>query len=299
MTERPSNFRRFRRWLVGIVIVLVVGVAFDRFFPADIRPDDFDARAPGVTESGLQRLTALRKAHGSEAWSKYKTMDVVFSDAWPNPMTRLILSPWDQIEQRLRGLFLRRSWNTELELLDGEAAGTRWGLQSWKTWTARPNGKPVFDESWTVRVTVAGLRYIMEVPLAQDTATFVADAGVGRWKGKSYERLYVTWRVPEPQRGFDQYLLWIGSTSGLVERVDFTIRAIAGIAVARATFEGFEDFSGVILPSTIAIDAVLPTGHTLAVHTIRIESVASDVRSPTMPDPSLENLGETKPLSFR
>lgn len=292
MTGRPR--RRLRRVLLGIVLVVLALIAVDRWLPADIRPDDL---ATVADDEARERLEALRAAHGAEAWEQYSVMDVRFQDDWPFWLTRVVLSPWDVDNQSLRAKMLRRSWITELTLLDGDDPGERWGLQSWKTWNAPSAGEPTFDESWVVGTMVPGLRYFLELPLAQDTATHVQRAGTAPLEGKPHERLYVTWNQGAPQRDYDQYLLWIDPDTGLVARVDFTIRALSGLAVATAAFRDYHDYGGVQLPGEIVIDGVLPTGHTLPVHTIRIEDAQWDTvgAESLKPDPTLVDLGETKP----
>ena len=296
--------REGRRWLrmvaaVG-VFVIAAGV-FAWVYPMDIRPEGFTDVTPESAAAGKRRLAALRTAHGAEAGESYQTAEVVFVDDWPFALTRIALSPWPEQAQRLRGKLLRRSWTTEFELLNGEDAGERWGLQSWKTWKASPDGEPEFEDSWLTAVTLAGLRYFVEMPFPKDTATVVADVGPGEWDGKRYERLYVTWETPDAQRGYDQYILWIDPVSGLVARVDFTIRVLAGAAIARAEFKDYQTFGGVEFPSEIVIDGVLPTGHTLPVHTIRIEDVKWDTVDPESlkPDPTLAEMGEAKPGTSR
>lgn len=296
MTARPR--RRLRRIIFGLVLLAVTLLAVDRWLPADIRPDGFDDEAEDGA-SARERLESLRAAHGADAWEQYTVMDVRFQDDWPFWLTRALLSPWDVSNQSLRGRMLRRSWTTELTLLDGDDPGERWGLQSWKTWRASSTGDPTFEESWVIATMVPGLRYFLELPLAQDTATYVGDAGTGTLDGKTHERLYVTWNRSEPQRDYDQYVLWIDPDTGLVARVDFTIRALSGLAVATAAFRDYEDHGGVKLPREIVIDGVLPTGHTLPVHTIRVDDVQWDTVTvdSLKPDPTLVDTGEVKPAT--
>lgn len=285
------------------VIVLSLGTlgtalfAVDRWCPADIRPAGLRAPTVEGEAAAARSLAAVRQAHGAASWSRSQTMEVVFYDDWPFALTRIALAPWSEPRQKIRGRLLRRSWTTELELLDGHDRGERWGLQSWNAWRAAPDSDPSFESSWLVSTVVAGLRYFLELPLPQDTATFVQTASSAEVAGKTYERLYVTWNRSEPQRDFDQYLLWIDPDSGLVARVDFTVRALSGFAVARARFEDYHDVGGVKLASRITIDGVLPTGHTLPIHTLEVESRHFDEFevAAIRPDPHLPEMGERKP----
>ena len=293
---------RRRKWSRVLFVIGLGGLglfAVDRLAPADIRPDNLPEQTSEELSSARARLESLRAAHGSDAWEQYSVMDVHFRDEWPFWLTRAVLSPWDVSDQALRARMLRRSWTTEVTLLNGDAPGERWGLQSWKTWRSPPDGTPRFDESWVIGTMVPGLRYFLELPLTQDTATFVQNAGTAMLDERPHERLYVTWNQSAPQRDFDQYVLWLDPDTGLVARVDFTIRALSGLAVATATFRDYRDYGGVKFPGEIVIDGVLPTGHTLPVHTIRVSDVQWDTfdAEALRPDPSLEELGETKPRS--
>ncbi len=104
--------------------------AIDQWLPTDIRPAGLMSQTAAHAAAARRRLAELREAHGARAWDAHRGMEVVFYDDWPLALTRIPLGPWPEARQKLRGKLLRRSWTTELELLDGEGEGARWGLQT-------------------------------------------------------------------------------------------------------------------------------------------------------------------------
>lgn len=292
-----------RKWLRGLliaaVLVLVAGALFNYLYIADLRPDSLVEDTTEARKAGAERLEALAAAHGATAWTEYRVMDIRFSDIWEDDWIPRSFMHWEESPQGLRGRFLRGTWTGELELLDGPEQGHRWGIQSWKTWRAKPGGSPEFVEDEMIEFVVPTTQYFLELPLRIETATIALEAGQGEWDGKTYDLVFATWGSSEPTKRFDQYLLWIDPKTGLLARTDYTVRDQAGGAVGSAQYSDYEDFGGVKLAKTIAVFAAMPGGNEVPVHRFVTESVAWDTTpvDALRPDPRLPAEGQSKPGS--
>ncbi|MEM7136170.1 MAG: hypothetical protein AAF500_06305 [Myxococcota bacterium] len=294
----PSSPRRWPKRLLMVLGVLVIfAVVFNHFYLADLRPDSLVADSPEARTAGTERLQALAQAHGDETWRQYQVMDVAVTDEWQGEIVQRTFMHWAESPQSLHGRFLRGAWTGELELLSGPDAGDRWGIQSWKTWKAKPGGEPVFAEDPTIEFVVPTTQYFLELPLRIQSANVVLDAGEVEWNGRTYDLVFATWDSLEPRADMDQYVLWIDQDTGLLARTDFTVRDEGGGAVGSAHYLDYADFGGVQMAKEIAIYGLLPGGIELPVHTYRTENVAWDtVPIDTLrPDPTLPSEGEFKP----
>ena len=299
MEPRRPHRRWFRLLLTAGVLLLLAAWIFNRFYLADLRPDGlrpFDTAAQAL---GEQRLQALADAHGRDAWEGYEVMEVDFKDAWHGTMAQSFFMPWTRSPQSLRARFLCGSWTSDFELLDGPDEGHRWGIQSWKTWKAAPNGEPAFEEDDELEFFLPTTQYFFELPFRIKSAEIVVDAGSASWEGKDYDRVFATWGSAEPQEELDQYLLWIDPDTGLLARVDYTVRDQGGAAVGSAHYNAYRRVGGVQMPSDISVLGVMPGGAEMPIHTFWIEDIRWNTVSPEAlrPDPSLLPEGESKPGS--
>ncbi len=288
-----------RTVLLVAVLILVGGVAMKYLYVVDIRPDSLVADSPGARETGAKRLEALAEAHGASAWQEYQVMEVTFEDAWHGELMKRFMMHWEESPQALRGHFLRGAWTGQLELLSGPRKGDRWGIQSWKTWTAKAGEEPVFEEDTTVEFVVPTTQYFLELPLRMESATVALEAGQDVWEGKPYDLLFTTWETAEPDSKIDQYVLWIDPETGLLARTDFTVRDVGASMVGSARYRDYEDFGGVKIAKEITLFGIGPGGMEMPAHTFRTEAVEWDSVpvDALRPDPTLPHEGESKPGS--
>jgi hypothetical protein len=285
--------------LLLAVLILIGGVATKYLYVVDLRPDSLVADSPSAREAGAKRLEALAEAHGVRAWRGYQVMDVTFKDVWHGELMQRFMMHWEESPQALRGRFLRGAWTGELELLSGPDKGDRWGIQSWKTWTAESGEEPVFKENDTVEFVVPTTQYFLELPLRMESATVALEAGQDVWEGKPYDLLFTSWQTAEPVSDIDQYVLWIDPETGLLARADFTVRDEGGSMVGSARYSDYEDFGGVKIAKEIAMFGIGPGGMEIPAHTFRTEAVEwnSVPVDALRPDPTLPHEGEAKPGS--
>lgn len=295
-----SGIRRWaKRLLVVLFALVIVLVAYNALHTADLRPDSLVDDTPEARAEGTARLEALADAHGAEAWKQYDVMDVDVEDVWHGELMQRGMMHWAESPQSLHGRFVRGAWTGELELLSGPDAGDRWGVQSWKSWTAEPGADPVFVDDELVEFVVPTTQYFLELPLRIGSATVTLEAGKALWEGKNYDVVFATWESPEPVDDMDQYVLFIDPDTGLLARTDFTVRDHGGSAIGSARYQSYEDFGGVMMAKRIEIFGIMPGGIEIPVHTYVTDRVEWDTFEvdELRPDPTLPHEGESKPGS--
>lgn len=295
-----SNVGRWTKRLLIVLFGLVaVAVVFNAFYLADIRPQGLADDTPEARAAATERLKALADAHGHEAWTQYQVMDVEVEDIWHGELMQRGMMHWKESPQSLHGRFVRGGWTGELELLSGPDAGDRWGVQSWKSWKADPGGEPVFGDDALVEFVVPTTQYFLEFPLRIPSATVALQGAKTMWNAKNYEVVFATWESPEPLEHMDQYVLYIDPDTGLLARVDFTVRDQGGSAVGSARYLNYDDFGGVQMARRIEIFGLMPGGLEIPVHTFVTNEVSWDTfeLDELRPDPTLPDEGESKPDS--
>lgn len=211
---------------------------------------------------GRALLEAAAKRQGYDAWLEHETFEVIGLDRW-----RRILW-WPQSEQRLRVQLLTGTFTSRVELLDGPAAGEYWGIQSWAPYRQKAAGSEVefLDEpNGTHEFYLPTLHYLAELPFRLLEASVVIDAGPASVDGTEYHRVFASWGTPEPNEKVDQYVVWIGRRSGLVEKAHFTLRdfpayrpveqraALVASSVSTIHYEDFREIDGVAVPFVYTI----------------------------------------------
>lgn len=279
---------------------------------ADLRNHTVLAADDGASLRGRALLEAAAAKQGGVAWSRHTTLEVVGTDRWTEP------SPWwPQKDQRVALRQLLGTFTSQAELLDGPAEGEVRGIQSWTRYR-RPLGETSFGDPGEVDLAIAfylpALHYFDEIVFRLLEAPTLIDAGAETLHGRSWRLVFATWGDPFPRDDVDHYVAWIAEDTGLVEKVHYTVRDIATMAIVpedqRATmragatgtihFADFREVGDVLFPFDHVVTlfgpreaAEPPSG--AFVHRFEVERAAFD----TMPAEALLPLVDLPPPGDR
>jgi hypothetical protein len=219
------------------------------------------------------------------------------TDHWDGWMGELSL-PWPENRQRMKVRFRRDTFYCRAELVGGPSDGEIWGVQAWKSYRTDKLGKTQFRDHEDTLFYVPTYQYFFEFPFRITKAGIVRHAGWRTFEGVEYDLAYATWKGAEPRLDVDQYVLWIGKTSGLIEKVQFTVRDKLRWATGTVHFADFRTVEGIQIPfkMTVTID---PDDETY-LHQMVIESVAFDTvdKSVFFVDSSLPFTADAKVVDF-
>lgn len=224
---------------------------------ADLRPEPLQSReAPAAAESARALLRAVEAAQapGGRVWSALPGVEVELEDDWSG-LARLAVSPWPRDPQALRLLLRPARDEGLLELLgEGGAVEAVWGLHGWNGWTREGDDPPEYAHDAASIFWIPTLAWFLEGTQRLGREAGLVDlAGPAEHEGQPCERVYVTWGGYAPQGDLDQYLAWVRKADGLIARLDFTVRDVAGFVVASAFYLDWREVDGFLLPHRVVI----------------------------------------------
>lgn len=269
-------------------------------FPHRVTDGLSDLRDPEVLRAterdrarGRQLLEAAAERQGRAAWRRYRVLEVVGVDRWPEQ------GPWwPQIDQRVSLEQLLGTFTSRARLLDGPRAGEIWGVQAWRSYQRASDEAPASipaERHLMATFYLPTLHYFNELVFRLLDASLIVDAGERSLGGRAYDRVFVSWGASQPRPDADQYVLWIGKASGLVEKAHYTVRDVVdlpfvpeaqrdGVRAGSAGtihFEAFRDIGGVQFPFVHTVTLFGPEQVEVPldqafVHRFEVESVRFD-----------------------
>lgn len=226
---------------------------------ADLRTDAL--KKSGLTEEAAQRgqelLRSAVEAHGLTAWHTHQTLEFTAVDEWAGGW--MAQGWWPETQQRFRMQMALGTFTSRVELLDGPAAGAVWGVQAWRGYQRlAASAPPTSSDAGVLTFYLPTLQYFTELPFRLLRADVVAYAGARTHRGHTFDLVLVTWNRLAPQLGVDQYLLWIGRESGLIEKCRYTLRDAYDWAAGTIHFDDYRAVQGVQIPfrQTVTLDPI-------------------------------------------
>ena len=218
------------------------------------------------------------------------------TDVWEGWAGKLSL-PWPENGQRMRMDFLRDTFYGRAQLIGGPSDGEIWGVQAWKAYRTDRAGKTRFRDHEDTLFYIPTYHYFFEFPFRIANAGIVQYAGERTLGGVSYDLVYATWRDADPQLDVDQYIVWIGRESGLIEKAQFTVRDKLRWATGTMHFSDFRQVDGIRIPfdMTVTID---PEDESV-LHRMVIESVEFGLDGVTPKPNQLKDGPVSNPLAIQ
>lgn len=245
-------------------------------------------------EKGKTLLQNIHTGQSPAAWADIDIYELTLSDEFFG-LQGSLAKPFPGKKISMQAFFAPNSYDGKLTFNEGKLKGTTWGIQSWKTYTQESGKQVNFDKNKKIEFWLPTYQYFIELPARVQHANVISYAGEQSFKGQNYDLVYVTWKVQEPQKDIDQYMIWINKETNTVDLVEFTIRDQVNFLTATAVYEDLKDAGdGVLLPKRISIkpnkdkDGIL---HQIGLSNFKANHIpASTVR----PDTNLKTMGDDK-----
>ena len=180
-----NTLTRLKQWLVrsAVAFLILAGliIAFIAFYLNDIRPDSLSTEELSAETSQRARefLDQAAEKHGMSACQRHSTLEILASDKWFGLIAHSPFNPQEVSEQRLQLQFLRATWSSRIEFLNGPEQGNVWGNQSWQPYKTNSGKKPEFEDDDNIRFYLPTYQYFIEFAFRIGSATIVADIGAG------------------------------------------------------------------------------------------------------------------------
>ncbi|MEL6651601.1 MAG: hypothetical protein AAFQ87_12445 [Bacteroidota bacterium] len=260
---------------------------------ADLRTPEVIAQNDEAKAKAI--LQKMSEAHALSEWSKIKTYQFRLRDEFFGLMGGMG-NPFPNntalgIYEAIPGTFTSR-----MSFQDDKWAGKIWGIQSWKTYAGDANNPVQWHEENNPEIEfwLPTYQYFIELPQRILEADVLRYAGERRQGETNYDLFFASWKSAEPQKNYDQYLLWIDQQSHLIKQIQYTVRDQADWIQASLQYQAYSRENGrVPFPAEMVINLGAPNPDK-AMHKIRVGEIRLDAVSQAelLPDPELGTAGK-------
>ena len=240
-----------------------------------------DGRIPDAESKGRQLLQMTYEKMGYDNFAVVDVYEFTANFDWSTgwsmmPMNALPGNKNKNIQFR----YAPRTFDGQVEFLEGPRQGHVYGLQSWETYQRDASDAPVEDlKSKRYPWGLTAYQYILEGPMRLLGADYVRYAGEREFDGQHYDLVFVTWGDGTQKTKYDQYLVYINKETGFTDLSEITITDFFlpmpnGMKNATARYpERKQTTAGIWLPTK----TIIQLGHPK-------EKVEKDVYTYTMSD---------------
>ena len=242
---------------------------------------------------GRELLTKSAAAHRSNNWDSISSYSVHFEDEFFGFIGKFA-HPFGQKINRFTLQYIPGTYDGRLLFKDNDQEG--WGIQSWNTYKFTDHHKPVFKNDNDIKFWVPTYQYFIELPhriLSADTMIYIGKHTLE--DGAVCDGVLASWKTIQPQHDIDQYIVWINSETGMIHKVDYTVREIYKFLIGRVWFQDYQDFDGFVLPTSMPVESNLVRKGFL--HEMRVLDFFPDTPQPKLirPNPDLPIMKDEKP----
>ena len=305
--EKRDDFvsARFRRLLLSVALVFLIALGGGgitiALYVADIRPQELKKGyiAEAAASEGKELLLKAANMHGIQRWNLHSNLEILAIDEWLHWAGRAFINPFPNARQEIRFQQLIGTWTSRVELLDASGPTEVWGIQAWKTYRSQVGQSPVFQSDDAIRFFLPTFQWWFEFPFRIASATVIAALGDSPESG--VHRVFVTWGTLEPNREVDQYIVHINKETGLIDRIEYTIRDMgwdgSGFAAGATNYLDYRAVDGVMVPFQFEASAMMPGGFEQVMHRVTVASAGWDTVTPDLllPNPDLVSEEDSKP----
>ncbi len=221
---------------------------------ADLRPEMMQASSPdsAAIERGRTLLQRMYDAHGGlERWEQFNFVHAKASDEWFNSLFWALASPYEENPEHVFvASYTQQFPHARLEFPGGDNAGHTWVVKGNRLTTKEPSAPSEAEALRAAALKATFIRNFLlwpNVPFQLATADHAIYVGEGKWDGKNFDRVLISWGSLEPNTETDQWELWINKDTQLLERVRFTIRMFDESAVAGYNLKEFKTIQGLTI----------------------------------------------------
>ncbi len=253
-----------------------------------------------LAQKGRAILEQAAARHGYQKLLTFETFELIGKDEWAG-LLGSFGNPWPVNNERMRLQFAVNSFDSRMEILEGDDTGLIWGLQSWQTYMHEPGDSLRFEENEGIGFALAAYSYFLESPGRLLKAPIIYYAGEKEFEGQLYDQVFVTWESLSANDKFDQYLLWINRSSGRMELINFTVRENYQPAppnwYGSIRYSDYRAIAGVEIPHVLTIQLNAEDDLDSYIHRLTVESFSFDgfPKALLYPDRSLGFVGDSKP----
>jgi len=207
------------------IIALLFFILFSSCSVRDLRTTHAkENRSESEIIKGKRLLEETYLAMGYDNLKDVKTYTAKSRFNWKMPWT---LMPMNALPgnkgKELEFKFATRTFDGQVDYLEGRKAGNTYGLQSWQSYDMK-KGKTLKESKDKRRKWgIATYHYLAEAPMRIRDAEIIRYAGEKEFEGQQYDLVFATWGKDEPHKEHDQYLVYINKETKMTDMMEITI----------------------------------------------------------------------------
>ncbi len=247
--------KRAVKILSGILLLasLAYGLLY-LFGTVDLQTDE--VKKDPQTAKAKMLIQEMAKSHMVENWEGISTYTVRFQEEMFGFLGKFS-NPFPEAKSVFDISYIPNTYDGRLTFVEGENKGLSWGIQSWNTYTAKENGKPVFADDANITFWIPTYQYFVEFPKRILNADAFGYAGEKTINNIPCEGIIASWNTIEAQRDIDQYLIWIDKETKRIVKLEYTVRDQYNFVVGAAYFNDYKNFNGILLPTQLPVESNL------------------------------------------
>lgn len=239
--------------LILLIILLFIGCV--NFFKlSDLRTSGY--QFPNNTAKAKQLLEEMAVAHNINMWDSIETYNVTYEDEFYGFLGKQG-NPFSEQAMKFSLSYIPKTFNGQLEILNGKEKGQVWGMQDWQTYRKNEDGTITPKKDKDMKFWIPTYQYFVELPSRIQEASAIDYLGESEVEGVKVEGVLASWNTVEPQKDIDQYILWIDSKSKRIVKVEYTVRDAYRFIAGAAVYQKYIDYDGFILPSEMPVESNL------------------------------------------
>lgn len=238
-----------------------------------------DQRVPELyTEASkvkaLEILNRYAQRSGIETWESITTYEVDFVDDFFGFLGQ-IAKPFPDKKNQFRLRYEKQVSRGSLFFKNGKNKGKIWGYDEGTSYTQENIRAPkVVEKNKKITFWVPTYQYFIEFPIRIMNADIIYHVGEKKYGLDNYDLILVSWKSPAPQRKLDQYLIWVNQSTGLVDKLQYTIRDQGAMLKGTAIIDEYISYDGIQIPSLFKV--YLRENSTKPLHIMRVYNFRSN-----------------------
>lgn len=188
---------------------------------ADLRTSEINDATPDREQKAIDLLNTAIKNQHLDILVNSETYSYKITDNWKG--LSALFNPFPKDNELMEMRFRPNSFDSQFFYIDAKDQNT-YGVQSFKYYKIDKTGQVTFKNKKSISFSLPAIQYLFELPIRIKEAPILKYAGSKEIEGMTYDLVFATWESLEPNKEFDQYLLYISQETGLVSFASYTVR---------------------------------------------------------------------------
>lgn len=290
--------------LMGFALLVLLSACQKDMRPKSLRNTVENEQA--LEAQARELLQAAYEAHGMDELLEHENYEVNANFSFHFPWQVMNMNPF-KVSKKEKVLlhYAVNSFDGSVEYLNGKKEGRIYGTQSFQGYKQYPNEDVEYKKEGRHGWGVTAYHYLLEIPLRIQSATIVKYAGQEVYNGILYDKVFATWQNEEPNKEFDQWILYINPDTKRIDMLMTTIKEyympIPGFMYATVLFRDYQKVGEkLIMPHKFVFQMFKPKKkENKYVYTVNFSDYKFDSfpLSQLYPDKELPVYGDTKPAN--